>query len=100
MESALLVLESRVPCHHTLARFENGCLFQSATNRFEYSLPPNSCDGDPAPSRMPAAAFPKELDVFPAGTGKRMDPPEGGSIGEVLPVEEPERGGCEVSCGR
>lgn len=67
----------------------------------EYNLPPNSCEGDPAPNLTPAAALPKELEVLAAGTGKRMEPPDGGSMGEVVPVEdEPERGGCEVSCGR
>jgi hypothetical protein len=80
-----------------LASFHKGCLFQSATNRFEYNLPPKSCEGDPAPRRMPAAALPRELDAFTEGPGKRPDPLEGSSTGEVVPVEEPERGGCEPS---
>lgn len=65
----------------------------------EYNLPPNSCDGDPAPILTPAATVPSELDDVGAGTGKRIEPPEEGSIGEVVPVDEPERGGCEVSWG-
>ena len=100
MESALLVLGSLVHCHQTLASFQKRYLFQSATNRFEYNLPPKSCEGDPAPRRMPAAALPRELDAFTEGPGKRPDPLEGSSTGEVVPVEEPERGGCEPSWGR
>jgi hypothetical protein len=77
------------------------CLFQGATNRFEYNLLPNSCEGEPAPTLTPAVAFPSELDVFAAGTGKRMEPLDGGSAGEVVPVEEaPERGGWALSWGR
>lgn len=83
-----------------VSQLEKGCLFQSATNRLEYNLPPRSCEGDPAPRRMPAAALPRELDVFAAGIGKRTEPLEGGSMGEVVPVDEPERGGCEPSWGR
>lgn len=67
----------------------------------ENNLPPNSCDGDPAPNRAPAAALLMAFGALLVGTGKRMEPPEGGSMGEVVPVEEaPERGGCEVSWGR
>lgn len=76
-------------------------MFQGATNRLEYNLPPNSCEGDPAPNLTPAAALPSGFAAFVAGMGKRREALEGGSIGEVVPVEEaPERGGCEVSWGR
>jgi hypothetical protein len=100
VESGLPALGSRVLCR-TLAKIRIRCLFQGATNRLEYNLPPNSCEGDPAPNRTPAAAVPSAFDVLAAGTGKRMEPLVGGSIGEVVPVEDvPERGGCEESWGR
>ena len=57
-------------------------------------------EGDPAPNLTPAAEAASEFEVFAAGTGKRIEPLEGGSMGEVAAVEEPERGGCEVSWGR
>jgi hypothetical protein len=60
-------------------------LFQRVTNRFEKSRLPYSCDGDPAPSLVPAAVF----------VGKRMEP----STGDVLPVEEPECGAVGFSWG-
>ena len=66
-------------------------LFQDATNRLENSLPPYSCDGEPAPSLVPAAAAPNGFEGFPE---KRREPLLGGSTGDVLPVEEePESGG-------
>lgn len=62
-------------------------VFQSATNRLENNRPPYSCDGEPLPSRAPAAVFPSGLEVFPE---KRREPLLGGSTGEVFPVDEPE----------
>jgi hypothetical protein len=60
------------------------------TDRFEYSLPLNSCDGDPAPNlEMPLAAADAPL---LEARGYLIDPPEGGSIGEVCAVDEPECG--------
>ena len=63
-----------------------------ATDRLEYSLLPNSCDGEPAPSRLlPGAAFiPPSAVGFPKG--ERTALPEGGSIGDVLAVDAPDRG--------
>jgi hypothetical protein len=90
---------SHEPCHRTLAKIRIGCLFQGATNLLENNLPPNSCEGDPAPNLTPAATFPNPPAEV-AGIGNRIDPLEGGSMGEVAAVEEPERGGCEVSWGR
>ena len=101
MESALPELGSLVPCRRTLARIRIRCLFQGATNRLEYNLPPYSCEGDPAPSLAPAAAVPREPEAFADGTGKRIEPLDGGgSIGDVVPVDEPDNGACEVSWGR
>ena len=94
MVSSPPALGSRVHCHPTLDKIQD--LFQNATNRLENRRPPYSCDGDPAPSLVPAAAFPSGFDVFP---GKRSEALLGGSTGEVLPVVEPECGGCEVSWG-
>ena len=53
-----------------------------------------------AMERVPAAVAPSELDAFDVGTGKRIEPLDEGSIGDVVPVDEPESGGCEVSWGR
>lgn len=75
---------------------ENRALFQGATNRLENSRLPYSCDGDPAPSLVPAAALPSGFDVF---VGKRIEPLFGGSTGDVLPVEEPECGPWGVNWG-
>jgi len=72
-------------------------LFHHATNRFEYSLLPNSCEGEPAPKRTPAAAFPSPFGLLPLPKGNRIELLGGGSIGDVAAVEEPERGGCETS---
>ena len=63
------------------------------TNRFGYSLPPTSCEGEPAPIRE----LPFRLPVIPNG---ERDEPGVCSIGEVLDVEEPERGWVAVTCGR
>ena len=71
-------------------------VFQRVTYRFEYSRPPYSCDGDPAPSLAPWAAEASGFDVFP---GKRRAPLLGGSTGEVVPVDEPEWGAWEASWG-
>lgn len=65
--------------------------------RFEYNLLPNSCEGEPAPKRTPAVAFPSPLGLLPLTMGNRTELLVGGSIGEVAAVEEPERGGCETS---
>lgn len=63
----------------------------SFTYRFEYSRPPSSCDGDPAPNReLLVAPMPLAEAGFP--NGDRTALPAGASIGEVLAVEEPERG--------
>ena len=94
------MLGSRVPCCRTLAKIRFRCLFQDATNRLEYNLPPYSCEGDPALSLTPAAALASGFDVFAEGIGKRIEPPdEGGSTGDVEVVEDADWGGCEVSCG-
>jgi hypothetical protein len=51
------------------------------TDRFEYSLPLNSCDGDPAPILEMPLPVPDAPLLEPRGY--LIDPPEGGSIGEV-----------------
>jgi hypothetical protein len=35
-----------------------------------------------------------------AGMGKREEPLDRGSLGELVPEDAPERGGCEPNCGR
>lgn len=60
--------------------------------RLGKNLPPNSCEGEPAPSLdVPAAepAAPKVL-VLPKEDLKGLCAPD--SIGELLAVDEPERG--------
>lgn len=67
------------------------------TYRLGYSLfVPNSCDGDPAPILVPDAALAEvgKPPVLP--NGNLPDPPEGGSIGEVAAVDEPERGALDI----
>lgn len=56
----------------------------------------SSCDGEPAPERELPAILPTE--VRPGGfpKGDLTDEPLGGSIGDVLPVEAPERG-CSIN---
>lgn len=58
---------------------------------FEYNRPPSSCDGEPAPNRaLLAALIPFTGLGFP--NGDRTALPAGASIGEVVAVEEPDRG--------
>lgn len=86
--------------HRTLAKMGPVRGFQDATNRFEYNLPPYSCDGDPAPSLVPAAAPARGFELVTDGIGKRMEPPdEGGSVGEAEVVDEADSGAWEVSWG-
>ena len=55
--------------------------------------PLSSCDGEPAPD-LELIALPAPMDVLPLGNpnGERPVPPLGGSIGDVLAVEEPDLG--------
>lgn len=71
-------------------------LFQRATNRLENRRPPYSCDGEPAPSLVLAAALPRGFEVVPEN---RREPLLGGSTGDVLPVEGPECDGWADSWG-
>jgi hypothetical protein len=75
-------------------------MFQGATNRLETNRPPKSCEGDPAPSLVPAAALAIVFGLLVAGMGKREEPLDRGSLGELVPEDAPERGGCEPNCGR
>lgn len=69
-------------------------MFQGATNRLENNLPPYSCEGEPAPSLALTAALLSADDDVGWPMGNRIDELEGGSMGEVVPVDEaPERGG-------
>jgi len=58
------------------------------SHRFEYSLPPSSCDGDPAPNlALPGAlAIPLTLGGFPKGDLIELF--VGVSIGDVFAVED------------
>lgn len=61
------------------------------TYLFEYSRPPSSCDGEPAPNRvLLAALIPFTGLGFP--NGDRTALPAGASIGEVVAVDDPDRG--------
>lgn len=56
--------------------------------RLEYSLPPTSCEGEPAPILAPPIVF--VIPLTPGGpNGDRTALPPGGSIGDVLAVDEP-----------
>jgi hypothetical protein len=70
---------------------------------FENSLLalPSSCDGEPAPERVLPAILPTE--VRPGGfpKGDLTEEEEfGSSMGEVLPVDDPERGCSIIEAGR
>lgn len=54
---------------------------------------PSSCDGEPAPDRVFPAILPAEFNPPAASPkGDLGAPPLVGSVGEVLAVDEPERG--------
>jgi hypothetical protein len=55
--------------------------------------PPSSCDGEPAPDRVLLAILPVELRLPGNPKGDLRALPLEGSVGEVLAVEDPERGG-------
>jgi len=62
------------------------------TDRLVYNLPPNSCEGDPAPVLTFAATFPIFPSPLPLPSGYRTELFEGGSIGDVAAVDDPDRG--------
>jgi len=63
--------------------------------RFEYGLAaPSSCDGDPAPDlAFAVAALPTPLLLPAFPKVDRTALPDGASIGDVLAVDDPDRGG-------
>lgn len=72
---------------------------KASAYRFEYNRLPSSCDGDPAPSRvLLAVPIPFKGLGFP--NGDRTALPAGASIGEVLAVDEPDRGWEAENWGR
>lgn len=62
------------------------------SHRLEYSLPPSSCDGDPAPSLALPVGMAILLTLALLPKGDRIALPGGGSIGDVFAVEDPDRG--------
>jgi hypothetical protein len=64
------------------------------------ALPPNSCDGEPAPDRVLLAILPAEFKPPDRPKGDRKALPLDGSVGELLAVEEPERGRPVAGVGR
>ncbi len=63
--------------------------------------PPNSCDGEPAPDRVLLAIFTAEVMLLPViPKGDRRAFPLDGSVGDVLAVEDPERGRLVDDAGR
>lgn len=58
--------------------------------RFEYNLPPSSCEGEPAPNLALLVENPELPSPFVLPKGVFTTLPDGGSIGEVFPVEEPD----------
>ena len=61
---------------------------------------PRSCDGEPAPDRVLLAILPAEFKPPDNPNGDRNALPLEGSVGEVLAVEEPERGRLVAGFGR
>lgn len=62
------------------------------SHRFRNSLPPSSCDGDPAPNLALPVAVAILLILTLLLKGDRMVLPDGGSIGDVFSVDDPDRG--------
>lgn len=69
---------------------------------FENSLLalPSSCDGEPAPEREVPAILPTEVRPGGLPKGDLAEEELGSSMGEVLPVDEPERGWSIIDGGR
>lgn len=70
---------------------------------FENSLLalPSSCDGEPAPEREVPAILPTEVRPGGLPKGDLAEEEElGSSMGDVLPVDEPERGWSIIEGGR
>jgi len=73
------------------------------TYRFEnilLELPSCSCDGEPAPDRVFPDILPVEFKPPERPNGDRKELPLEASVGDVLAVEDPERGGFPPVCGR
>jgi len=63
------------------------------THRLEYSLPPSSCEGEPAPNLAPPAVLPVPPSPFGFPKGDLSEEvPVPGSIGDELAVDEPDCG--------
>jgi hypothetical protein len=60
----------------------------------------SSCDGEPAPDRVLLAILPAELKPPGIPKGDRSALPLEGSVGEVLAVEDPDRGRLVAGVGR
>lgn len=61
---------------------------------------PSSCDGEPAPERGFPDILPTEVNPGGLPKGDLTDDPFGPSIGDVFPVEAPERGCSSSEAGR
>ena len=64
------------------------------------ALPPSSCDGEPAPDRVLPAILPAEFKPPESPKGDLNALPLEGSVGDVLAVEDPERGRPTTGCGK
>ena len=76
------------------ARLANVLRLENVSYLLENNLlaPPSSCEGEPAPDRVFPAILPAAFNPPGNPNGDRSALPLEGSIGEVLAVEEPERG--------
>lgn len=63
-------------------------------------LVPSSCDGEPAPDRVFPAILPAEFSPPANPKGDLNALPVEPSVGDVLAVDEPERGRLALGCGR
>lgn len=59
-----------------------------------------SCDGEPAPERVVPAMLPRDCKPGGFPKGDLAELPFGGSIGDVFPVDGPERGCSSREDGR
>ena len=88
-----------MPCHRPAELVIATLVASGGTDLLVYKRLPSSCDGEPAPSREE----PPELFMVPRGFGFPKGDRllrEGGSMGDVLAVEEPDRGWVADICGR
>ena len=94
---------SRCLCKHLSAHvpiLDNPEKSYLLENNLLAPLPSCSCDGEPAPDRVFPAILPVEFRPPGSPNGDLNGFPLEASMGDVFAVEDPERGGFIIGCGR